>query len=180
MPEARPAASLDIDRELLHVVAELPTPFGKETIVLVDEVVFDEVHVVFGHELSRAAYEIIVGQAGHVPVPDDALRRKHGSAGVNRGGAAIGRSESKRHGAVGSQESTAVLVKRRRHFQFAAGELIVAETGSFLQPGEAHALMAEGRKFLGDGASACARAYDHDVVSKPLHRTASHPRGLAA
>src|SRR3974390_2542427 len=171
---------MDIGRELLHVVAELPTTFGKKTIVLVEEVVFDEVHVVFDHELSRAAYEIIVGQARYIPVPDDALWRKHGSAGINRGGAAIRSSEGESHGAVGSQEATAILVKRSGHFQFAAGELIVSETGSFLQHSDTHALLAKRREFLRDGATACARADDHDVVSKPLHRTASHPRVLAA
>ena len=162
--EARSAAALDIHRELPHVVVQLAAAGHEQLVVFVDEIVFEQVHVVFGHELPRAAIQVGVRQAGHIPAADDAFRRQHGSAGIDHRGAAVGATESDGHGAVGGEEAAAVFVERAGHLQFAAGEFVVAQAGAFLQHGDAQALAAERREFLRHRAAARARADDRDVV----------------
>ena len=178
--QARSAAAFDVHWELLHVVFQLAATLDEQLVVFVDEAVFHQVRVVFGHELPRAAIQVGVCEARHIPSADDALGRQHGCAGIHHRGTAIGATESNRHGAVGGKKAPAVFVERAGHLQLAAGELIVAQTRPFLQHGDAQALSAKRREFLRHRAAARAGAYDHDVVADALHPRASQPRTLAA
>src|SRR5438046_2141099 len=87
--QARPAAALHIDGELLDSESGLPSPLDEQPVVIVDEGVFEQVDAVLRGEPLRAGHDVGVIEAGDAPAPDHTLGRGERGAGVDDGGAAV-------------------------------------------------------------------------------------------
>ncbi len=177
--QSRPAASLEVDGELLGAEAERPAAAHEEVVVLVDELGRQDVDVGLRHELPRATLDLVRREAGNAPPLDHARRRDERHAGVDHRGPTVERAEGQRHRAVGGEEAAAILVQRARHVELAAGELVIGEARALLEHEDALAVAHERAERLRHRPAPGARADDDDVVALLDHRRASHPRALA-
>ena len=180
--QARPAAALHIDGELLDSESGLPSPLDEQPVVVVDEGVFEQVDAVLRGEPLRAGHDVGVIEAGDAPAPDHTLGRGERGAGVDDGGAAVHGGERQGHGAVGREKSARVSIQCRGHLELPPGELGVAQARPLFEHHDPPAVTHQRRALLRDSPAPGTRADDHHVVAtlcRLAHRRTSQPRGSA-
>ena len=144
-------------------MAERPAAGGEQLVVLVGILVGQLVDVVLLLVALHARREIGERQAGNAPVLQRARRDfdRRASIGERRAAIAAGAGDVQRLVAIADRAG--IEEQLFRHFQFAAGELVVVEVRPPFQHGDARALRAKRRQRAGNGAAAGPRADDQDV-----------------
>ncbi len=160
---ARALAALDVDREPLDRITERPATVGEQLVVLVDILVGQLVDVVLLLVAPHARRKIVERQAGNGPALQRALGNFDRGAGIGERRAAIAAGAGDVQRLIAIADRAGIEEQLFRHFQFAAGELVVIEVRPPFEHGDARPLRAERRQGAGDGAAAGARADDQDI-----------------
>jgi hypothetical protein len=144
-------------------------------VVLVEQLLGQEVHVVLVHVAVGPPREVGMVHSGNVPGADHAFRRGEGGTGVDDRRAAVPARERQGHGPVGGEDAALTGVEGPGHLQLASGEILVQEAGSPLDHEHALAGRDQRGEGLRHGAAARAAAHDRHVAVNFLHAGALHP-----